>query len=90
VEYKIAQRKAVKEYKDAKKQFESKLARDIKTNPKSFYAYVRLKSKIKDSVGPLKNSTGQLVSEKEGMCNLLNEYFGSVFTSENSVNELPA
>jgi len=29
------------------------------------------------------------VSEKEGMCNLLNEYFGSVFTSENSVNELP-
>jgi len=29
------------------------------------------------------------VSEKEEMCNLLNEYFGSVFTSENSVNELP-
>jgi len=36
VEYKIAQRKAVKEYKHAKKQFESKLARDIQTNPKRF------------------------------------------------------
>jgi len=58
-------------------------------NPKSFYAFVRSKSKIKDSGGPLKESTGQLVSEKEEMCNLLNEYFGSVFTSENSVNELP-
>ena len=23
------------------------------------------------------------------MCNLLNDYFGSVFTSENSLNELP-
>jgi len=78
VEYKIAQRKAVKEYKNAKKQLESKLARD-KTNPKGFYAYARAKSKV----------NGQLVSEKEEMCNLFNEYFGSVFTSENSVNELP-
>jgi endonuclease/exonuclease/phosphatase family metal-dependent hydrolase len=89
VEYKIAQRKAVKEYKKAKKQFERKLAKDIKINPKSFYAYVRSKSKVKDSVGPLRDSDGQLVSEKEKMCNLLNEYFGSVFTTENSVNELP-
>ena len=89
VEYKIAQRKAVKEYKKAKKQFERKLAKDIKTNPKSFYAYVRSKSKVKDSVGPLKDSNGNLVSEKEEMCNLLNDYFGSVFTAENSLNELP-
>jgi len=65
------------------------LARDINTNLNSFCAYVRSKSKVKDSVGPLKDSNGQLVSEKEEMCNLLNEYFGSVFTSENSVNELP-
>ena len=45
------QRKAVEEYKKAKKQFERILAKDTKTNPKSFYAYVR--SKVKDSVGPL-------------------------------------
>jgi len=91
LEYKIYESKAVKEYKNANKQFESKLARDIKTNPKRFYAYVRSKSKVKDSVGLLKDSNGQFVSEKEEMCNcnLLNEYFGSVFTSENSVNELP-
>ena len=62
VEYKIAQRKAVKEYKKAKKQFERKLAKDIKTNPKSFYAYVRSKSKVKDNVGPLKDRNGELVS----------------------------
>jgi len=36
----------------------------------------------------IKDSNGQLVSDKEEMCNFLNEYFGSVFTSENSVNEL--
>ena len=49
VEYKIAQRKAVKEYKKAKKKFERKLAKDAKINPKSLYAYVRLKSKVNDS-----------------------------------------
>ena len=32
---------------------------------------------------------GKLVLEKEEMCNLLNECFGSVFTSENSLNDLP-
>ena len=60
-----------------------------KDQSKSFYTYVRSKSKVKDSVGPLKDSNGKLVSEKEEMCNLLDEYFGSVFTSENSLNELP-
>jgi hypothetical protein len=89
VEYKIAQNKAVKEYKKAKKLFEQKLAKDIKTNPKSFYAYVRSKSKVKDKVGPLKDSNGHLVSESDEMCVLLNEYFGSVFTTENITDELP-
>ena len=47
------------------------------------------KSKVKDSVGPLKDSNGKLVSENEEMCNLPNEHFGSVFTSVNSLNDLP-
>ena len=91
VECKIAQRKAVKEYKKAKTQFEGKLAKDIKINPKSVYAYVRSKSKVKDSVDPLKDSNGQNEKneDNEDMGSLLNKYFGSVFTSENFVNELP-
>jgi len=44
VEYKIAWNMAVK----AKQQFERKLAMDIKSNPKRFYAYVRSKTKVKD------------------------------------------
>jgi len=46
VEYKIAQNKAVKEYRKAKQKCERKLARDIKSNPKSFYVYVRSKTKV--------------------------------------------
>ena len=41
VEYRRAQNKAVKEYQKAKVEFEKRLAKDIKTNPKSFNAYVR-------------------------------------------------
>ena len=37
----------------------------------------------------MKDSKGQFVSEHEEMGELLNEYFGSVLTYENSVNELP-
>ena len=89
VEYKIAQNKAVKEYSKAKKQFERKLAKDIKSNPKSFYAYVRSKTKVKEVVGPLRDTSNQLVSDNEVMCEILNEYFGSVFTSEDDINALP-
>jgi len=47
LEYKIAQNKAVKEYRKAKHKFERKLSRDIMSNPKSFYAYVRSKTEVK-------------------------------------------
>ena len=39
-------------------------------------------------VGPLKDSRSQLVSDNEVMCKILNEYFGSVFMSENVHNVL--
>jgi len=40
-------------------------------------------------VGPLKDNNRQLVSESCVMCEILNDYFGSVFTCEDLVNELP-
>ena len=43
----------------------------------------------KEVVGPLKDSSNQLVSDNEVMCEILNEYFGSVFTSENVINVMP-
>ena len=88
VEYKRAQNKAVKEYKKAKIEFEKKLAKDIKTNPKSFYAYVRSKTKVKYTVGPLKND-GHLISENSSICNILNNDFGSVFNEEKNVDVMP-
>jgi len=61
---------------------------DIKRNLKSFYAYVRSKTKVKEEVGPLKDGENQLVLDNEVMCEIINSYFGSVFTSENVNNDL--
>jgi hypothetical protein len=54
----------------------------VKSNPKSFYAYVRSKTSVKEVVGPLRDRDGKLVMESEGMCNTLNDFFASVFTKE--------
>ena len=38
------------------------------------------------SVGPLKNSAGEIITDNVGMGNLLNKYFAAVFTKENLEN----
>jgi len=61
--YVKASKMASSEVKCAKYSFESKLARNIKTDVKCFYAYVKQKSCSRPRVGPLKDGTGQVVSE---------------------------
>ena len=66
-----------------------KIASNIKTDPKTFYAYVRSKSKTKTSVGPLKNGDGVLFSDNLEMSGILISYFGSVYTKKNLSDKLP-
>jgi hypothetical protein len=40
---------------------------------------------VKEVVGPLKDINTQLIYDNSSMCELLNEYFGPVFTSENNI-----
>ena len=48
----------------------------------SFYSYVRSKQKVRYKVGPLENNSGNLISDGFQMAEVLNEYFSSVFTTE--------
>ena len=89
VEYKRVANRATSEYKKAKLSFEKKLAQNIKSDPKSFYAYARSKSKVRDTVGPLKDSSGAIVDNSEEMCGLLNDFFTSVYTKEDISGVLP-
>lgn len=80
--YKIKRNKVNLEVRKAKKDFELKLATRIKEDPKSFYAYVKSKSVTKAKVGPLVDVHGTVVADSVGMGRLLNNYFSSVFTTE--------
>ena len=80
--YKLCQREAKREIKTAKRDFEKKLAQNIKEDSKSFYAYVRSKQKVKDTVGPLKQETGETIPSGQQTADVLNEYFASVYTDE--------
>lgn len=72
--------------KKAKKNYERKLGNNAKNNPKQFYSYMKSKTKNKDSVGPLKTDDGCETSDDKEMAELLNGFFGSVFTEENISN----
>ena len=38
--------------------------------------------RTKDKVGPLKDDTGGIITEDQEAANMLNDYFSSVFTTE--------
>ena len=84
--YKECRNIVVTELRKARKTFECKLAADIKSNPKSFYRYVRTMTKSKDRVGPLKDSSGTIIDDDQSMCDTLNNFFASVFTKEDTHN----
>ena len=72
--------------REAKIEFEKKLANNIKKDSKSFFAYVNNKQKCQDKIGPLINESGDLITDDLDTANLLNKYFSSVFTfDDNSV-----
>ncbi len=64
------------------------MAKNTKHNSKAFFKYIRGKEQVWTSVGPLRNSTGRVVSNEGEMVGLLNRYFSSTFTQEQS-GELP-
>ena len=64
------------------------MACNIKNDSKIFYAYVRSKQKVRDKVGPLENNRRNIISDGFQMAEVLNEYFSSVFTTED-ISSLP-
>ena len=81
--YKTSRKQVTKELRKARKVFEEKLAQDVTDNPKSFYRYMCSRTKSKDKVGPLKDLVGNVIADDKGMCDMLNDFFGSAFTTEN-------
>ena len=68
----------------AKLNEEDKVAAAAKDNPRAFFAHVNSRKPVKNTIGPLKDRTGNIISSDEGMANMLNEYFASVYTEEDT------
>ncbi|CAM4583755.1 unnamed protein product [Lepidochelys olivacea] len=81
-EYKNMAQACRSEIGKAKLHLELQLARDVKSNKKSFFRYVSNKKKVKESVGPLLNKGGNLVTEDVEKANVLYAFFASVFTNK--------
>ena len=79
--YSVLNREVKREIRKAKRDYEIKIARESKENPKGFYQMYRTKNK--DRIGPLISESGNITSDNKEMCSILNKYFASVFTKEN-------
>eukprot|EP00745_Piridium_sociabile_P035972 TRINITY_DN63634_c0_g1_i2.p1 TRINITY_DN63634_c0_g1~~TRINITY_DN63634_c0_g1_i2.p1 ORF type:complete len:797 (-),score=144.14 TRINITY_DN63634_c0_g1_i2:185-2575(-) len=72
-------RKAVRDY-------ERTIALESKNNPRSFFRYARSKTKVKTGVSELKDIDGTTVSSDKSKAEILNKYFCTVFTQEDTDN----
>ena len=81
--YKEIEKTAQKAIRKAKRKFEKNLAKQARKKPKDFYRYLKSKSSNRSTVGPLDNGDS-VTSDDEEMANLLNDFFGSVFTREDT------
>ena len=80
--------KTAKIIRQAKRDFELKIAKEAKCNPKAFYKYCNSQNGKKSHVIRLKDEFGKTLLSDKDNANLLNKYFCSVFTSEDDNSEL--
>ena len=59
--YKEALNAATNEARKSKRNVEHTLAQHLKTDSKSFYAYIRSKHNVRDNVGPVEDNAGNLI-----------------------------
>ena len=73
-------------------EFEQRISRELKTNPKVFWKYTNSRLKTKSGIEDLKDGRGHLCTDDLGKATMLNSFFSSVFTKEDtdSVPVLPA
>jgi len=74
------------EAKRAKCVKEQVIAKSAKLNPKMFFQYVKSKTKPKENIANLLKEDGSLTESDKEKADVLNNYFTSVFTKENTHN----
>jgi hypothetical protein len=84
--YKIIRNKCTAVIRSAKYDYERMIAKEAKTDTKSFWRYIQSKTKTKSRVSDLYRSDGTLSESEMEKANILNEFFCSVFTEEGDLS----
>ena len=82
--YVTTKRRCEREIRQSKRNLEINIAKQAKTNPKKFFQYIRSKKTVKEKIGPIKDTDDMLVSDNKIMATILNNFFHSVFITEDT------
>ena len=85
-DYNRAKQMAIYVANKARTEFETRIANIIKENPKEFYSYVNNKTTVRSEIAVLKNRDGELAILPHEKAEMLNTFFASVFTKEDTAN----
>jgi hypothetical protein len=75
--------------RNAKRKFERDIAKgwgSDQANKRRFFSYIKRKTKSRPGIGPLKDSKGRTIQDDGDMAELLNRFFGDIFTREDVTN----
>ena len=86
VEYTQQNNKTISVIRSAKADFEKKLIKNYKKNPKPFHKYMRSIQITKPIVRQLEQDDGILTADDSETANNLQDFFTSVFTGEDITN----
>jgi hypothetical protein len=81
-EYKTAEKDVKRMIRNAKQNFEKRLADGNGGNTRPFYSYIKQRTKSKPGIDPLKNQKMEIVAEDQGMAELLNNFFSCVYEED--------
>ena len=85
-DFKRKRNQATREVRRARMMFERKLARNLKTDVKTFWRYVNNGMKVRVPVGDLEREDGTVATTDTEKAEVLNQFFTSVFTIEDMEN----
>ena len=71
--------------RQAVKQFEKSIAKEVKSNPKAFWKYAQSTTRTRPDIADL-NVDGRLTRTEKEKADVLNEFFTSVFTTEDTTD----
>ena len=85
-EYIVKRNQSTRENNKARKEFEKKIAKECRKNPKAAWRYMKNTNRVSSNVPNLRKSDGTLTSTDKEIADRLNQQYYNAFTKENTTN----